>query len=140
MITDQDRQEAEAVVVQTGAFGEPWRESPSWDMIGTVDGQCIIADASAMSEPHRSRAIECVNACAGINPEAVPMMREALEDAHNALGLMRQHLDDLSESNPGYLGKLCLQDYGLMNEAFLGMDKSFATSAAALAKAKEVRS
>lgn len=41
--------------------------------------------------------------------------RESLD----ALRLMNAFYDDLSRSNPGYLGKLCLTDYGQMNEALL---------------------
>lgn len=48
-----------------------------------------------------------------------------------ALDLMRRHYDDLSKSNPGFMGKLCLQDYALWNEALIAMD-------AALAKANKV--
>jgi hypothetical protein len=35
-------------------------------------------------------------------------------DAINALG---SHYNDIAFSNPGFLGKLCLQNYALMNEA-----------------------
>lgn len=37
-----------------------------------------------------------------------------------ALKLMHAHyFDDLAKRNPGFLGRLCLQNYGLMNEAFM---------------------
>lgn len=37
-----------------------------------------------------------------------------------ALKLMHSHyFDDLAKSNPGFLGGLCLQNYSLMNEAYL---------------------
>jgi hypothetical protein len=41
-------------------------------------------------------------------------------ECRDALKLMHAHyIDDLAKSNPGFLGKLVLQDYGLMNEAFI---------------------
>lgn len=42
----------------------------------------------------------------------------------NALCLMRRHCDDLYKSNPGFMGKLCLQDYALWNEALMAMDSA----------------
>jgi hypothetical protein len=39
-------------------------------------------------------------------------------EALAALHKLNSHYDDLSKSNPGFLGKLCLQNYALMNEAF----------------------
>lgn len=36
-----------------------------------------------------------------------------------ALKKLWAFLEDLRKSNPGYLGKLCLQDHAQMNEAFL---------------------
>lgn len=53
---------------------------------------------------------------------AAPELLEALE-------LITAHYDDLSKSNPGFMGKLCLQDYGLWNRALLAMS-------AAIRKAK----
>ena len=38
-----------------------------------------------------------------------------------ALRLMNQHYDDLSKSNPGFLGRLVLQRYDVMNTAFMAM-------------------
>lgn len=52
-------------------------------------------------------------------------------EAFNALRLMNAHYDDMSKSNPGFLGKLVLQDYALLNEAFIA-------SSNVLAKYKEV--
>jgi hypothetical protein len=39
--------------------------------------------------------------------------------ALDALRALNAHYNDISKSNPGFLGKLCLQDYALMNEALL---------------------
>lgn len=46
-------------------------------------------------------------------------LRAAAPDLLKALQLMNAHYDDISKSNPGFLGKLVLQDYALMNEAFI---------------------
>lgn len=53
-------------------------------------------------------------------PQWKPIALECLE----ALRLFNQHYEDLSKSNPGFLGKLCLQDYGLLNEALIASDKA----------------
>lgn len=41
----------------------------------------------------------------------------------DALLHLNAFVNDLSKSNPGYLRKLCLQDYGQMNEVFLKTSK-----------------
>lgn len=56
---------------------------------------------------------------------------EALQLSADALDLMRRHKDDLGNSNPGYMRNLSLQDYALMNEAFMALH-------AALARLKEL--
>ena len=40
----------------------------------------------------------------------------------NALRLINAHYDDMSKSNPGFMGKLCLQDYALWNNALIASD------------------
>lgn len=50
----------------------------------------------------------------------------------NALRLLDAHYDDLSKSNPGFMGRLCLQDYGLWNEALL-------SSSAVLKKYEDIK-
>jgi hypothetical protein len=47
-------------------------------------GSIIIVDGEYLSAEAAERLCACVNACAGINPEAVPMMREALEKIVNS--------------------------------------------------------
>lgn len=72
---------------------------------------------------------KCI-AC-GVRPEfagsiaAAPEAYQALAGAYKALDLMREHLDDMRKSNPGYMGRMNLQDYALMNEAFIALDQSF---------------
>lgn len=56
---------------------EPWAVAPSNDggqHIGNVDGMVVIYQ----NRKNMDRIVACVNACAGINPEAVPEMLEAL--------------------------------------------------------------
>lgn len=45
--------------------------------------------------------------------------KQIAEEAIVALRLMNAHHDDLSKSNPGFMGKMCLQDYGLWNRALM---------------------
>ena len=41
------------------------------------------------------------------------------KDSLEAVRAMSAHYDDLGKSNPGFMGKLTLQDYGLWNEALI---------------------
>lgn len=68
------------------SYGEPWMHAPTWDILQTSEGKCIPYDAHHMAEPYLSRAIQCVNACAGIaDPEkAIQAAREALTKLRNA--------------------------------------------------------
>ena len=43
-----------------------------------------------------------------------------------ALRLINAHYNDLSASNPGFIGKLCLQNYKLWNEALLESERVLA--------------
>lgn len=69
---------------------EPWvLDGTNRPEIWTADGLHVTDISGAgFSEVndriHAARIVACWNACAGINPEAVPLMREALEtiDAH----------------------------------------------------------
>jgi len=38
---------------------------------------------------------------------------EVARECLAALKLINMHYDDLGKSNPGFMGKLCLQNYGL---------------------------
>ena len=56
----------------------------------------------------------------GLTPR---QMAERITQANEALRLIQAFITDLGDSNPGFLGKLCLQDYGQMNEAYIAMDR-----------------
>ncbi len=63
-------------------YGEPWAKGASADTYPIIEGGSdIVCQCSRYHEAkgYSDRIIACVNACAGINPEAVPMMREACE-------------------------------------------------------------
>jgi len=45
--------------------------------------------------------------------------KEVAIDCFTAVKLMAEHYKDLGDSNPGFMGKLCLQDYALWNEALM---------------------
>lgn len=66
----------------------------------------------------------------GDKSDALQKLSRILEKeniAHlDALKRLWTFLDDLSKSNPGYLGKLVLQDYGAMNEAFIAARQTLA--------------
>ena len=47
------------------------------------------------------------------------------DELHDALKSLWAFVGDLQKSNPGYLGKLVLQDYAQMNEAFLKTERVF---------------
>jgi hypothetical protein len=51
--------------------------------------------------------------------------KEMAEKSFRALFLLNLHYDDLAKSNPGFLRKLCLQDYALLNDAFLEVEAVF---------------
>jgi hypothetical protein len=52
-----------------------------------------------------------------------PEWKTIAVDALDALRSINAHYDDLSKSNPGFMGKMCLQDYGLWNESLLKSEK-----------------
>lgn len=56
--------------------------------------------------------------CAPARGSAVDWKAVATETL-DALRTFNAFYDDLSKSNPGFMGKLCLQDYGQWNEALL---------------------
>lgn len=58
----------------------------------------------------------------------IPHLKEALANAHvmaiapdvlEAFQMLNAHYSDIAKSNPGFMGKLCLQDYELWNKALL---------------------
>lgn len=48
---------------------------------------------------------------------------EAFRETLKALRLINAHYEDLCKSNPGFMGKLTLQNYTLWNEALLESEK-----------------
>jgi len=52
-------------------------------------------------------------------PDSEPNWKAVASDCLNALRLMNAHYNDISKSNPGFMGKLCLQRYDLWNTALL---------------------
>ena len=69
--------------MDTNHTPEPWPTPVRFDITGPADDDysCywdIVNVGMLDSEEDAVRAVACVNACAGINPEAVPEMREAL--------------------------------------------------------------
>lgn len=57
-----------------------------------------------------------------VPPENAEKIAAERDEAVKALKLMAKHYDDLGKNNPGWMGKICLQDYGLWNEALLAME------------------
>lgn len=64
-------------------------------------------------------------------------MRDALEEAQRTIKLVNSFIDDLGKSNPGWLGKMALQRYDVMNEAYIALESAPTAISAILAKVKE---
>lgn len=61
---------------------------------------------------------------------------DALKACQSAMSKMDAFLEDLRKSNPGWLGKLVLQDYAVMNEAFYEGERALPKANAAIARAE----
>lgn len=69
---------------------EPWDDGThSWG--SAPDGETVLC----VPEDDYARAVACVNACAGINPEAVPLMLEALRRIAHASPDRLSHSQDV---------------------------------------------
>lgn len=71
-------------------YGEPWTEYTNWDEIICRNQETILYPASSLE--HCARAIQCVNACAGMTDPAAELaaMREAIKEAFEALQQVSQ--------------------------------------------------
>lgn len=67
---------------------------------------------------------------------ASPALLEALQQSAECMRLVNSFLDDLQKSNPGWIGKLCLQRYDVMNEAFMALERVPRLAKAAIAAAQ----
>ena len=66
----------------TGKWGDG---SSGYGLTNVIAPDSEVIIATDVIEGEATRIIACVNACAGINPEAVPDMVEALKTARTAL-------------------------------------------------------
>jgi len=57
--------------------------------------------------------------------DALEKEKDKFSACYKALDLLNKHYNDLATSNPGFLGKLVLQDYALLNEAFIAVEAFF---------------
>lgn len=107
------------------ATPRPWAATVGNGIIAEIGGVKVdVADCETWP-----RNIQTDIANAALIVRAVNLMA-AHEAAAKALQMMRDHYEDLQKSNPGFMGKLYLQNYGLWNKALLNMDS-------ALSKLKE---
>lgn len=86
---------------------------------GTKDIQIITVDPKT-EEP--GAVVAYVNRVAWCNEEIARANAKLIAAAPDLLDALKTFLafyNDLSKSNPGFLGKLCLQDYAQFNEALL---------------------
>lgn len=99
----------------------PWRVVP----LGSTGKLAVVAGATAI----------CTLDANGLSEqkEANATLIAAAPDLLKAAQLMLDHYNDLDKSNRGFLGKLCLQDYALLNEALIKLP---AAVAKALGEAK----
>lgn len=58
----------------------------------------------------------------------ISALQKENEELREALKLVQSHFNDLYESNPGFMGKLFLQDYALWNKALLAMDTALSSN------------
>ena len=68
---------------------EPWVIHDRFGICSKALDKVIVLAADGFPDSHKvncERIVACVNACAGINPEAVPEMLEALSEATHAMG------------------------------------------------------
>lgn len=61
---------------------------------------------------------------------AIIIERDALNACAEALTLLEAHRADLSKNNPGFMRNLCLDDYGLWNDAELAAARALGRLAA----------
>ncbi len=61
-----------------------------------------------------------------VSGEALANLFAAAPELLDALKLLWAFIDDVGKSNPGWMGKLCLQNYGQMNEAYLKTERVLA--------------
>lgn len=65
----------------------------------------------------------CARRVAEHAAEEIAAITSERDEMLAALRLLEGFISDLGDSNPGFLGKLCLQDYGRMNDAYIAMDR-----------------
>lgn len=75
-------------------------------------GRAAESAARAKARKPSKLAVKCVE------------LKRERDELKNALTLMRDHYNDLSKSNPGFMGKLVIQDYALWNRALMAMDSA----------------
>lgn len=61
--------------------------------------------------------------CSGVRRVKHARLLAVAPELLEALQLMSDHHNDMSKSNPGFMGKLCLQDYALWNKALYEMER-----------------
>lgn len=66
---------------------------------------------------------------------AAPGLLSLCQEMQAAFKVVKGFIDDIGDSNPGWLGKLCLQDYAQMNDAFIAIDHFGGSERAIIAKA-----
>lgn len=93
---------------------EPWTNSRGFEnLVSSHDGQTPICDCRSSWNPpgpiehaNAERIVACVNACEGLNPEAIPELIAVCErewrhsDGETALGNIIEALDKVKKIKP----------------------------------------
>lgn len=94
---------------------EPWCKLNDCGTVGIwgPQGDCVAVNngCSCDNEANADRIVACVNACAGLNPEAVPDVVEALKQCERELLQMR--IEDAARWTPDYKKQLEHAESGL---------------------------
>lgn len=88
---------------------EPWMaDLEDYSSVVDSDGICVCEMPPYTRSPNREKAranaeriVACVNACRGINPEAVPLMLKTLQEAYRVLAESHMQNGELYWITPG---------------------------------------
>lgn len=100
--------------------GDVLNPARSWGVVRLLSkDECEAVDGDLSCFGDRSEVIAEVYATHDSQDAADARLLAAAPDLLEALKALWGYVEDLQKSNPGYLGKLCLQDYAQLNTALM---------------------